>query len=1093
MFDPKKIRRARTEEVRKLLSAVPEKAWTAPKEASEGVTFEIHSSFDLDSLCRAFPTQFRAISETVPPHLERWRRIQSAAGFTRTEERPDDKAVDKAPFALENPELGAVYVDLRDKSYIHFSPGQLPQGGLPIGLKKVGTKWKVTEGQNKLTFSLRGLASVDVEIDYSTHDKSSSAIASIVLSALLPGLDELAEMGLPLDKIKALGVPTTVETWFVNDKGKRLTRLARHQVSSIKTGLIEQTVFSIPEGFRDLRERKRGHGDAWHRIGGPRRRTPRGKRAARSSGSDQQYSQARAAYVAVPYPATTVQGPPKINPEPLLPQCLASTLRVSSAFEIRQSLLDAIQLVINLVANRIDTATGGRVDAADPENTAVELTIDWLAQLKQYNDGRNNLGDGLFCFLRDPPPPNDPLGGGTGILDGMAESLARELVAAEDPIPLGGEDDPVNLPEAIEDEIVERAADESIPPDERFGALLVESQAKIREEVLAQRIARINYEFNGNFGDQAWPNTDYDLVHFKLQLEQVEVEFSDDDTIRQLLIALADGDANQPRIDFELAFERLDATLTMERWPGGWFWWTAAGVLVALAIVGPAAVGGLIVTLVGLGPLGLLILAGLLEVAPVVTVAGGALILAAVTYLVWDVTQLRLSLGQPVLRSSVSPDRTTDPDEVVLDPDRVSLDGEITASVNSEIPSGIHQLFDAVVNFALTQFDAQVRETIESATNDGLEKAIHGLPHFRLPQPFGTQVRVQVAGAPFDHVEVDAPRHQLDDMSANGVAERLLSAGARSRMEFPFPNLAAEATQVDRDLRTNLTQRMDELNANGVTPRLGYAISQNLLNGIVFSQWLGGRFVRDYDQDQIEEAFATLINVCKDCAKMTEREVHVWAAASPQVFVTPRAYAEEHAKPYLSLFFPDVRLCISGIMQKPSTMEIQFSIQSVAHVAFGGLNAGNNRTFFSLESDFLNVLFDDRPEFMQLSPVGTQGLEINGRGFEAIVRMDEAARLQVLQTLQPLLVTAAIGLLRRNNFRQLLFVPDTVRLDQQVYDAILLANIHPRRASLYAVITTFGPIAQLLPHRDEDDNPVPPLNDFDILICDQGKDLRASL
>ena len=428
----------------------------------------------------------------------------------------------------------------------------------------------------------------------------------------------------------------------------------------------------------------------------------------------------------------------------------------------------------------------------------------------------------------------------------------------------------------------------------------------------------------------------------------------------------------------------------------------------------------------------------------------------------------------------------------MLDPDRVSLEGEITVSVNSEIPSGIHQIFDAITNFAVTQFDAQVREAIESATVEGLEGAMRRIPHFCLPQPFDAEVRVEITGAPVDHVDVDAPKHEPGGHERQRRRGTVSFRGALTRMEFPFPGFAPQLTQVDRDLRDNLTARMEQVNEDGLTPRLGYAISQNLLNGIVFSQWLAGRFVRDDIDTQIEDAFTTLIDACPDCADISDREVHVWAAVSPQVFVTPRAYIEEEAKPYLSVCFPDVRICIGGVAGKPSTLEIQFSVESVAHLAFGGLSTGNNRTFFSLERDFLNVLFDDRREFRRLSPAGTQGLEIKGPGFDSIAAMDDAQRLQLLQDLQPLLETASVRLLRRNNVNQISFVPGSLRLDQQVYDGLLLADIQPRRASLYAIITAFGPIAQALPRRDEDDELVGPGVDLDAISCLAGQVLRGS-
>jgi hypothetical protein len=101
--------------------------------------------------------------------------------------------------------------------------------------------------------------------------------------------------------------------------------------------------------------------------------------------------------------------------------------------------------------------------------------------------------------------------------------------------------------------------------------------------------------------------------------------------------------------------------------------------------------------LIGLGPLGLLILMGMLSAAPIGAIgeiAGGLLFLAGLTYLVWDVSDVHLQVADAVLTSSVAPSFAINPEEVVLEPDEAKLEGTITVSVNSEIPSGIHQLFD---------------------------------------------------------------------------------------------------------------------------------------------------------------------------------------------------------------------------------------------------------------------------------------------------------------------------------------------------------------------------------------------------------------
>ncbi|MBA4263673.1 MAG: hypothetical protein C0453_01205 [Comamonadaceae bacterium] len=1095
MFDPKNLRRAQTEDVQKILFAAPEDLWTAPDEATDGVVFDLHSCFELDALCRAFPAQFRDISDAVHQQLERTVRVHSAGDYRRTEELRANKDGSASSFSLESSQLGAVYVDCLDKSFIHFSLNQLPQGGVHASLKKSAPKWGIAEEGDNLKISVRGLVSLDVVIEYSSSDKVSSEVAANLLRACLPGLETLTELGLPFDQIGTRGIISGLEVWLVNEKGQVTTCLATHRVAEIVVGPIEADRFKIPDGFRDLRSKLQKGESAWHPVGSPHRRTRRGAPVQPDRPSSGVFFQSQVIRSATQLESTL--GDPFAKFEfataPAMPECLPSTPYASSAFEIRQALLDAIQQMINLIANRMDTVTGARVDPGNTENTDVELKIDWLAQLEQFHQDQDDVGDGLFCLLRDPPAVDDPLGGGAGLLDRLAETLASQLLAADPPLPLGGEDAPIVLPPEVENEIAAIAENDSIVASQRFASLSATSQAVVREAVLAQRIATIGLVFNGNFGEMAFPTQSYDLLHVKLQLEQLELEFSNSDTVRQLQITLDNFDANRPRIEFELALGRLEATLTMERWPGLWFWVTAGGVLVVLSIVASLAVAGLILTLIGLGPLGLLILMMLLSQAPVAAAAGGALILAVVTYLVWDVTQLRLTFDQPVLRSSVSPDRASDPAEVVLDPDRVSLDGDIVVSVNSEIPSGIHQVFDAIANFAVAQCDVQVREYIEELTVDGLEGTLRRLPHFRLPQPFDIDVRVDVTGAPLDHVEIATPKHELMMVARNGVEERFLSAGALTRMAFPFPDFAPLITQVDRDQREKLTARMEQVAQEGRTPRLGYAISQNLLNGIVFSQWLSGRFVLNYDDAQADEAFTTLVSACPECADISNRHVHVWAAAAPQVFVAARAHIEEVAKPYMHIQFPDIRVCIGGVAGKASTLEIQFAVESAAHVALGGLSSGRTRTLFSLDKDFLNVLFDDRSEFRQVRPLGTQGIENSGSGFNFIDSMDETQRMQLLQDLQPLIEAAAIRMLRRNNVRQVSFLPNSPRVDQQIYDNTVLIDIQPRRASLYVVVTTFGPIAQVLASRDLNDQLVPPNLDLDGLSCLDGAALRGGI
>jgi hypothetical protein len=166
-------------------------------------------------------------------------------------------------------------------------------------------------------------------------------------------------------------------------------------------------------------------------------------------------------------------------------------------------------------------------------------------------------------------------------------------------------------------------------------------------------------------------------------------------------------------------------------------------------------------------------------------------------------------------------------------------------------------------------------------------------------------------------------------------------------------------------------------------------------------------------------------------------------------------------------------------------------VESIAHLGLGGLGNGDARTLFTLERDFVHVLFDDRDDFVRLSPVGAQGLVGQGPVFEAIAAMDDATRLQLLQSLQPILDAAARRLLRRNSHEQLVFLPETPRVDQQLYDGVALASIVPRRAALLVAITTFGLMRIVLPRFDAQGSTVYEGLNFDDLGCEEGKDFRG--
>lgn len=1079
--DPAQLRRAQDEEVRERVLAAPSTRWNVDGDTLDGVGFELHSSLDLGSLRGG---ALRGVPALEHAAFDRPARVWAAGEFRRT----DGVGKGAGVRGLEHPKLGAVYVDDADRTYLHFSPEQLIVGGHPDTLAKAELSCELTTGQRSAVLRVRGIASLDLDIRLAAT--TSAPAARAMLSSALPGLAELDRIGVPFVKLVAAGVPEAIDVWEVDPRGTRAALVAQHRFSVVKIGPLDADVFRIPAGFRSLRDNRRSTDEQeWRPLVRAKSR-PRGTRRTAYPASY------HAAYQAAPGLGQFVP-PIRVSTEPALPSCQPSTLHVSAALQIQQSLLDAVQHVTNVVSSRLTSFAGARVAPGDPDNTDVALTIDWLDQFAAFSDNQP-AGDAVFCLLRDPPPDDDPLGGGTGLLDRFAETLARALLAADDPLPLGGAD-PVLLEVAVQNEIAAVAADDSIEPDARFGALAAATRAAVREAVLEQRIATINHQFDGNFGEHVWPMPEFDLVHATLQLEDFAVNVNRRLLLTGLNITVADN--GRPAIAFTISLEGIEATIRMQRWPGLWFWVLAPAALVAVGIggaaIGAAAAAALVVTLIGLGPLGLLLLSTLLSAAPLAVlaqVAGGALLLSAVTYLVWDATQLRVELSNAVVRSSVSPTAAQDPDEVVLAAGATTMEGEIMASVTSEIPSGIHQLFDWIANAAIEHFDAEVRDLLEDIVAGGIGSGVRQLPHLRLPQPSRITVGLPLTGPGGEQASIDrtAPRHDLLGLLANGAEEVFLAVAAGTTMQWPFESLRPYLTQVSVDDREPLAALVGATEGRGATV-LGYALSQNLLNGQVFARWLSGRLAVDYGDDRIAAAFRTLQAACPRCTPVTDaRDVHVWAAGPPRVLVSPRAFDEDPRRPYLLAQLPDVRLCLSGVAAKPSSLEFQFAITAIAHVAFGAANdRGNARTLFTVEDNFLDVRYDERRDFWSLSPVETQGVVPTGPGFDAIAGMDPAERTQFLLDVQPLLEIAAGRLLGRNGVGALTFGIDGTVLSRQLYDDMVAVDFAPRGTTVYATFSLNGPVTLVLPSRDGTGNFVAPLVPLDQQDCEAGRAYRG--
>ena len=158
-IDPRKAQRAAFEEVRKLLSVPPTTAWKVEGDRFDGVTFTLTSTFELTPIDRVFHGAVHREGIDTTGRAVRRARVWAAAGFVRTDTTTDGTRTGSVR-GLEHPKLGAVYVDVDDKTYLHFSANQLSGSGVPEAIKNIKLDWTLSANRDGLTLSARGAASL---------------------------------------------------------------------------------------------------------------------------------------------------------------------------------------------------------------------------------------------------------------------------------------------------------------------------------------------------------------------------------------------------------------------------------------------------------------------------------------------------------------------------------------------------------------------------------------------------------------------------------------------------------------------------------------------------------------------------------------------------------------------------------------------------------------------------------------------------------------------------------------------------------------------------------------------------------------------
>jgi len=1107
--DLRRTRRASDAEVRDALEREPGTPWSAPDSPLLATRLLLHSRIDLEALRRSGLPGLPPFDASDSDAIERRCVVWAAGDYVRTEDVPTADRKGPAVCGLEHPKFGSVYLDLADHSYLHIGADQLVRAPIPPLRGDSGLTFELVTGKQQTHLAIRGALALDLELQHDTAAPPEAARA--MLRACLPGIEDLVGLGLPLADLEALGMASAVHIWSVSPDGTRGERIARHECVDVRQEELAPALLAIPTDYRSLRRPPR---DAT----APRGWSPY-RRGAHSVGKRPRHRPVTSVVdtsVVAPFSGrpsgTTGQAPPApamaamtsltgggfgptmiaLGDEPPMPSCAPSTYYVTSVVQVEQALLDTVQLLGNMVGERLGPIVAARLAPTDPEDLRLVVTVPWLADMQAFSASFPG-GDAVFCLLRDAPTTDDPSGGGTGLIDRAAEQLARTLLAADEPLPFGGAEDPVALPLAVQVAMAAVIADGSIAPGDRFDALARPVQARLREAVLAQRLAVFTDTVDGDFGEHDLPARSYALVHVRLHMESLSVTIGSRllDTLQIELDPLG-----VPHIRAVMQVQEVAAVVHMERTPGLAFWITAGTVIVGLGLVGAVAAPLIVGLLIGMGPFGWAILATALAAAPaaaLAAVAGGTLLLAAVAYLVWDETDLRLRLTSATLTSRLRPQAQER--RIALQASDTQLEGELSVEVSSTIPSGMHQLFDLVVNAAVPHFDAAIRGLLAPRLGDAFSRALRELPYLQAPPPARITVPIPVENAPVDAIEVRMPQHRLRAHASNGVPARLLAMGALTEFVSPlahlyrdvYPTLQPYLTQVDRDLREPLAAVVERRRSAGGLPVFGLALSQNLLNGIVFARWLSGALAIDFDTDATTQALAELAAACPSCLPIEAGgRVHAWAAGPPRVLVANRAYDEHPRRPYLRFELPDVRLCLSGIAGKESALEVRFAVSGIAHLAFGELApAGDTRTLWTQSSRVVDVQFD-RHLLLRIEPVETQGLAARGPGFDSIATLDASSRLALLLQLQPLVARAAALIVRQNRMRGLQFLPGG-SVDRQRYDGDLVhAHIVPVSTSLHCVFGLDGAIQLALPSRDAQNQLRAPTVSLDGESCAEG-------
>jgi len=1055
--DASALGRADAKQLQAILRAAPKQPWMMPKGPLEGVVFHVTSRFDLRHAQGAVARTLAGAGDLAHAAFERLTAVEAAGPFVRIGSVDGAACGGPGEWALSHPEFGAVLVDPAARSFVHLGPEHLPQPLMPASLKSDLGDWSLDSAEGRTVLRLPGRYGLEVHVA-ARADKGpdAEAVAATILRAVLPGLDGLTALGLPFAALCRVGLPEVIE---VICPGSGTKPVAVHRIERLERRSLEPARFSVPEGFRDLRNRS-GKSKG--------RDAPRGsviaQRPLGSGGAQGVARQARArnmsAVAALPDMWKIVP-----SPVPILPSCGPVVFGESGAIAVRQSLLDAVTEAGNLLARRFGSfdATGVTVDGV----AQLRFAVDWLSQIEAQ-------------------PATDGVRIATQVaVSEIAHSLARQFCAANPPVPLGGTDDPIALLPVIEARLLALAADPAVDRDDRFDRLPGVDRDFIVNAVTTARLAVFPLDLPSESVNSPFPSEDFQLVDVRAMLEAGRLTIGGQNLVNTLAVNSFAPDG-PPGIDLSISVSRLELTLGMTRSPGAHFWITAAGVLVVGGLVAAAAAAAVILTLIGMGPFGLMLLGmGLTSLGTIAlaAVAGGALLLGAVLYLVWDETTMGVDIADLTVTSRLRFGARPDGSAAVLVPSSTTAAGTISISLESEIPSGMHQFFDVIAEAIIAFCDTEVRRAFRRIVSDELAKALAKVPLLRSPLSGRRNVAVAALlngetisdGTPDGILTetVAGIETKLEGGSINGRDGLSLTAGVQAGMEFPFAVLRPFVTQVAADAAPALDRRVATTEAGDRERRgvlLGHAVSQNMINGVAHARWLTGWFKRDLSERDTTQAFAALGAADVRLAGFAAggQRVHVFAAASPSILVSPRAFADDPSRPCLLASFNDIRVCFEAVLNKvPSAVEFRLAAETVAHLVLGGTSAAGTAGFslLAVGGAMLHLRYDP-DDTVNLHPPGAQSVVGQGGAEDLVAGLDRAAMAALMAAMQPTLALAARALIGRDGLEHVVFdTPDGAR-NVQIADGAFLIETTPEAEALYITLRLLPAIADRLPFTD---------------------------